>query len=723
MSDLPRNSVIARPRRWRAIWLSYRTHPLMWGFALVAGLVGAGVAMAVARDPEDVARSRSLNSANPTAATSDPVVDMTFGKDSTRSINWSQVRTLKVMDLSQCAPLWTDGAMPHLESLTVYNSITDDQLTELCERYRFVSLSLHGTQRLTAAGIHAWHNQTRLDFLRFTSFDAVQADEKLDWPPNLRTLICDDPRGVSLSRLREWRGLHQLETVSTRIVPSTTGVSPEVIDELRKFPRLKRLFLVELPPAFPNVLSELQRVLPQIRVRPHAYDPVRLERVNLIVVFGFLVYVGLSIQLSSQFVSSHRLLAPRFASSHFSSAGAIALCTAGLSCLLFHRAGSAFLASLALSGVPIVLLAVLMRFSRWIGGLSGVPVPGVANWVAVQCLALGLPFCLLLTNANRLELDWFLRGEQVGAAFFVVAATCWGAYDLARWYAGLQRGLEESGGGDVPLSCVDVPGWQGWASTQVSLQSKSPKREQRLYRLVDARMEQFAERIRGRSRVTPLHQWETAGILTTKGWVNNFIVMIVIAKVVEALVIPAEWLSRTQLIDFGCLQLLGTGLLFPLCFAWYRRPMMSVELLRPNSRRDWVLTNFRGLLSELLPIAAVSGVYGNWLLCTGRFGQWTIPAILSVNAVIVTVLVAVYVIGVWAMTVQSQGVVVLIAVLGWIAIVSGVIAPILFPLDLTTLKPAMILAATFTTFLVSSTVGVGLAYRSWMNWEVGNSAQ
>ncbi|WP_397568838.1 hypothetical protein [Schlesneria sp. T3-172] len=723
MSDLPRNSVIARPRRWRAVWLSYCTRPLMWGFALVAGLVGAGIAVAVARDPEDVARSRTLNSANPTAAAPDPVVDMTFGKDASRSINWSQVRTLKVMDLSQCAPLWTDGAMPRLESLTVYKGVTDDELTELCQRHRFVSLTLHDTRHLTPAGTRAWQNQTRLDFLRFTSFEQVQANVKLDWPPNLRTLICDDPRGVSLLRLREWRGLHQLETVSTRIVPSTAGVSPEVIDELRQFPRLKRLFLVELPPAFPNVLSELQQALPRIRVRPHAYDPVRLERVNLILVFGFLVYVGLSIQLSPQFVSSHRLLTPRFARSHFSAAGAIVFCTGGLSCLLFHKAGSAYLASVALSGLPIVLLAVLIRFSRWIGGLSGVPVPGVANWVAVQSMALGLSFCLLLTNGNRLELDWFLRGEQVGSAFFLMAATCWGAYDLARWYAGLLRGLEESGGGDVPLSCVDVPGWQGWVRTQASLQSTSAKREQRLYRLVDARMEQFAERIRGRYLVTPLSQWKAAAILTTNGWITNMIVMVVIAKVGEALLMPTEWLSQAPVIDFGCLQLLGSGLLFPLCFAWYRRPMMSLELLRPSSRRDWVLTNFRGLLSDLWPIAAVSGVYGNWLLCTGRFGQWTIPAILSVNAVIVTVLVAVYVIGVWAMTVQSQRVVVLIAVLGWIAVVSGIIAPILFPLDLTTLKPAVILAATFSTFLVSSTVGVGLAYRSWMNWEVGNSSQ
>ena len=720
-NSMANDSVIARPSRLGAVWLSYRTRIMMWGVAATMSLLVTGLVWSMSQDPLQALSSRTLTSVDPVPASPTPSASVFSAEDLKRTTDWSQIRSLQINDLELCEPLWTRGGIPRLESLTVYGTISDEQLIDLCTLYDLKALTLYGANLLTSAGIRAWTHESRLEYLRLLNFKIMQSSSKLEWPPQLRTLICDDPRGVELHRLREWSQLHQLERLSTRIIPPSTGVPHEMIDALRSFPRLTRLFLIELPAQFPDPIRALQQALPQIRVRPHAYEPIRVRRVMQIVSCGFLILIGMSVHWSSQFVSSTRSLVPNFAIWHFVPIIAVLLGLPLLSFFLLRWAGCSLLASVALGGVPILVLGIEMRLFNWLQGLTGLPMPGFSNWgilFPIVTFAL-IGFCWILFQFG-LELDWFVRGEQLGLAVLMMVGSVWAAFDLSQWYRGLQRGLEESGGGDIPLSLFNMRGWATWGGNMAAVRAHQGKSEGQVMRLFDARLEKRIEQLLRQKGRTSLVQWQVAGPGSVINWLQTTIAILLLIGFFLFLFVPGAWSRMGMFAANGGFQLLLSGLLMPLFFIWQRRPMFAMELLRPQTRQNWVLTCFRGVAWEIWPVVAVSMAFGLLLLWTGQFGDWSTFATVNVIAIILGLLIILYGMGMWAITLHSRGAVSLVAILGWIIIVLCIVIPTVLSLrsgdlaGLTVLIPIMIWA--------TSVVGIRLAFHCWMHWEVGRNS-
>ena len=714
-------SVIARPSRLGAVWLAYRTRTLIWGVAATISLLVTGLVWVMAHDPVQAFSSRTLTSADPVPDAPTPTATVFSDDDLKTTTDWSQIHSLQINDVAICKPLWSRGAIPRLESLTVYGTISDQQLIELCNLYDLKSLTLYGANLLTSVGMTAWKHESRLEYLRLLNFKIMQTSSTLEWPPHLRTLICDDPHGVGFDRLNEWCQLRQLECLSTRMIPPSTGVPHEIIEVLRIFPQLKRLFLIELPAQFPNPITELQKALPQIRVRPHAYEPIRVRRVMQIVSCGFLILVGMSVHWSSQFVSSARSLMPNFTSWHFVPIMMVLLGSALLSFVLFRWAGCSQLASAALSGLPILVLGLEMRLFNWLQGLTGLPLPGFSNWgilFPIVTFAL-IGFCWVLFQYG-LELDWFVRGEQIGLAILIMVGAIWAAFDLSQWYRGLQRGLEESGGGDIPLSLFDMRGWAAWGGNLAVVRAQQGKSEGQAMRLFDARLEKRIEQLQRQKRRPSLAQWQVAGPGSVINWLQMTIAIMLLIGFFLYLFVPAAWSRMGMFAANGGFQLLLSGLLMPLFFIWQRRPMFAMELLRPQTRQNWVSTCFRGVAWEICPVVAVSLVFGLLLLWTGNFGDWSTFATGNVIAIIFGLLLILYAMGMWAITLHSRGAVSLVAALGWIIIVLCIVIPILLRIStgnlagLTVLIPIMLSA--------TAVFGIRLAFHSWMNWELGRNS-
>ncbi len=471
--------VIRRPSRLGAVWLSYRTRWSMW---IMAAGVGCMLFVSAWSFWADFRRSmvvpypgaRALTRAEPSAPSPIPSA---WVNNEVRKIDWAHLKSLTVTDVTRCKPLMEKGAIPQLESLTIFGAITDEQLTELCTLHNLRSLTLYGQNSLTADGLSAWKGQSRLEYLRVLGLTAGRTATSLDWPPNLQTLICDDTHGVVLQRLDEWRQLSKLTTLSTRLIPGENGMSDEKLNSLKGFPALKRLFIQDLGPHYPHLVSSLQSALPNLRVRPNSFDPVIGQKAATILICGLVALLVMAVQMSSQFVTTASLLMPQFARSHLMPVIAAILLIAGLSFLLDLFVGCSVVASIGLCLVFVLILATGARFVRFLSSQNAVPMPGFNSPQVVPAIVFPPIILQFLLNSCGSEVDWFLRGERPWLSLVLLVGSIWGAFDLFRWHIGLKRELEESGAGNVPLGWFDFGGWSNyWRKSQFALQAVEGKR-------------------------------------------------------------------------------------------------------------------------------------------------------------------------------------------------------------------------------------------------------
>ncbi|MEK6259318.1 MAG: hypothetical protein AABP62_11940 [Planctomycetota bacterium] len=716
MADRPaRLTGIRRPSRLGAVWRSYRTRWLLWALVAGAGFIFVSFAWFIWTEPPNF-----MTSAVPSAPQPSPAVWLS-PQDDGRQVDWTKLRSLNIItELDHCEPLWTPGAIPRLESLTIFDNISDDQLAELCKLYDLKSLTLYNLEAVTADGLRPLRNETSLEYLQIISLHGLHDAPSLDWPPNLRTLVCDDESGISLLRLNEWRKLPRLTCLSTRLVLLEHRRPAEMLDSLRGFPSLTRLFVLELPPDFPDVAS-VQRALPNLRVRPNSFDPVRGQRAATILIGRLLVIVLLSIQLSSQFVTPASMLTPHFTRSHVSPVvgGSVALFLMSLS--LYLLAGCSILVAMGMCGASVFLLASATRLLRLMTGMNGYQMPGFNNFGVVISLTvfpvLGIQLVSTLFGA---ELDWFLRGQYPWLTLMLLAGSLWGAFDLVAWQIGLQHDLEESGCGNVPLSMFDIGGWTEWSRSVVAARTGEGKKPAFAYRRFDSRIERFIEQMQQRKSTTSVALWRLGGAGSMLGeWLKATVVFLVVCLIVIG--VPVAWLAPEWWSQFGSattapvvFQLLGGGLIMPLAFAWQRRPMQEMELLRPASRRDWASTWFRGVASEIAPVLLVAIAFCAALQWTGQLGSWSMMHVTLAAVLAIGIMGIIFAVGMWMFTLTSLWQIALVACIAWIAVVLCIVIPILLQSHLHEWQSPAILIPT-----IAGLYSVTLAWRRWQNWEVG----
>ena len=173
---------------------------------------------------------------------------------------------------------------------------------------------------------------------------------------------------------------------------------------------------------------------------------------------------------------------------------------------------------------------------------------------------------------------------------------------------------------------------------------------------------------------------------------------------------------------FTGFQILAMGLLLPLAFAFQRRPMQEIELLRPVTRRDWVTTWFYGVVSEILPVLLVALVFGEVMLWSGTLGIWSVSDAVLVTVIFLGILSVVFSFGMWALTLNSLWKIALAGFLGYGALLSCVITPISLQFQrIEWWHTPTIMVPLIVGLYLAAGVGYWIARRSWMNWEVGRS--
>ena len=719
---------IRRPSRLGAVWMSYWTH---WQLLLVlvafASICVPFVSMMWVGNPNHV------TSAEPAAPEPAPA-GYVGSAEQAAALDWSQVRSLKVHNLKTCEPLWTPGRAPKLESLTILAAINDAQLAKLCELYDLKTLTLYSPQLLTAEGWSHFQRETKLTYLRLIGAHALHNELSLAWPPNLQTLICDDTHGKTQQRLEEWQRLPHLTCLSTRLIPQNKDqLAPEMLDTLKRFPSLRRLFLVEMGKHAPDYIAVQQAALPSVRVRPTHYHPERGRRAAVIVIGGLLVIVLLSVQMSSQFVTTASVLTPHFARSHLSLVIGVFVVQVAVSLVLLVWFDCSVFVALCLCGASALLLGAGTKLMSVLSG--GHRFPGFCNFgIVLPSVVFPVMSVLLGLIAFGADFDWFLRGEQPVLALVVLAGSLWGACHLIALQTGLRRRLEEAGIANVPMGMFDNRGWTEWMTQQAAGREDSTTKTPMAYRAFDRSMTRMIERLQSGKRLTLLELWRLGGqsvMPMLKSYVLFIVGALIFVGLPVALLAPEMW-DRFGPVIVGpmILQLFGGGLIMPLSFAWIRRPMQEMELLRPMSRRDWRETWFRGVAAEMGPMLLTLFVFLLVLWCCGLLGNWTAMQHLWASLIFLAVVANVYAVGMGTMTMNLRWQMPLVVCAIPIALfafagVLFLLAPVLdqhFPAPP---SPAFIniLLASLTVFLYGTAgLGLWLAWRRWMKWEVGTVA-
>ncbi len=719
---------IRRPGHLRAVWMSYWTRwQLMLMVIVVAAASAPLVLMMWAGDPNTV------TSAEPSAPEPAPA-GYVGSKEQAAALDWSQLRSLKVYNLKECEPLWTPGRAPKLESLTILEAITDEQLAKICELYDLKSLTLYSPEMLTAEGWRVFQGETKLTFLRLIGAHALHNEPSLAWPPNLQTLIAGNTHGKTQQRLDEWQRLPHLTCLSTFLIPQQGDqLAPEMLDTLKRFPSLRRLYLVEMGKHAPDYITVQQAALPSVRVRPAHYHPERGRRAAMIVIVGLLVIVVLSVQMSSQFVTTASVLTPHFARSHLSLVIGVFVVLVAVSLGLLLWAECSVFAALCLCGASALLLGAGTKTMSLLSG--GHRFPGFCNFaIILPSVVFPVMGVLLGLFAFGADIDWFLRGEQPVLASIVLAGSLWGACHLIALQTGMRRRLEEAGIANVPMGMFDNRGWAEWMTQQAAGREDSTTKTPLAYRQFDRSMSRMIERLQSGKRLTLLELWPLGG-QSVMPMLKSYVLFIggalIFVGLPVALLAPEMW-DRFGPVIVGpmILQMFGGGLIFPLSFAWIRRPMQEMELLRPMSRRDWRETWFRGVAAEMLPMLLTMFAFLLVLWSCGLLGNWTAMQLLWASIIFFGVLVNVFAVGMEAFTLRSLWQCALVAGGTWLVLVLMLVAFMLLVPMLDRMYPDLDLKWESPEFLIPvigglyglAAFGLTIAWRRWMKWEVSSVA-
>lgn len=662
---------ISRPSRLQAVWLSYRTQLRWWSWPLALGLVAFGLWGAYlgwqprvnqlpqigqekmteqGPDGTEVVRYvskiightpvRVFNSGLPSDPTPAPHARVRMTDNGSVEGNepkWNQLRSLTLdRGWASCKPLWTDGALPLLESLVVWNPVQDESIIRLCELYDLKALTLVRAGDLTTTAMEALAREPRLEFLSLdisnSSFGfpplpgehplavqqrlekrakTLQRAMAIAWPATLKTLrFYDEPAGTNLARLNEWQQLPHLQCLVTRLNPvEGNRLDDEAVATLQRFPQLKQLYLRDPTQGESDFGIEQQRRLPRLSVRPMQYDPTRGKRAMVIGIGGTVVMLLLQFVLMKQFVTSANRLKPHFARPHLLIPAGVIAVLAVASFYLFLLADCPALVGLGMCAASVAAVAVAVKMFRTLTGVIGLQL--LAN-PGMMIFGMMIPFSCsqIVLSFYGAELDWFLRGQYAWWPLVVLAVSLWGICDLATWLRGLSRDLEEGGCANVPLGTFDPAGWTEWGKSVTAAKAIGREKTPFAQRRQERRLDQLERDLAAGKKFTPEELWRFGIMMTVFDLIIAFVPIFLLFMIPLGLLVysiegspfsqPAFQLNRVMW-PFA-IQIVVMSLIVPMATLSQRYPMLALERLRPATREDWMKTWFRGVLRELTPL-------------------------------------------------------------------------------------------------------------------------
>jgi hypothetical protein len=580
------NGLTPLSTRLAAVWLSLRTRwlYLLLVAAFVCMVVGFGLELDRQRSHpprlQNVLSSGQylrphIQLLSPTALSNDATLD------EARSIS-------AYAELTEWRASLQNATLPKLEAVTLIASRPDD-LAWLALQPKLSTLKLMTIDKLSAADLSVLSEARGLRRLSVVDDVTYRTAEAIAWPPNLEVVDLSTSHGLTVQRLRELSQLPRLHTLSIRLQPvdQSSQLPDDVVAALRSFPALRRLYLLEMPTVYPELIHEAQRALPGIAVRPATYDEVRVSRLTGLVLLLSAWTALVGVMLSPQFVIAPSVLLPGYRRPHVLAATVVFLVGLAVTLGLMSFAGGNLLASVGLCGGALTFIGLMVLWMRRIDpGTPGFTQP----FLAFPVFVFTVPLLQLMIWAMPGEMDWFLRGEQPGWAAALTLSGVLLTLDAGRWLTSLHRRVEAHGRGGCPLSAGDFEGWKVWALT--AQQHRQPTSgwwdwytgaERRLA----AAIEHPATDAAGRRRLWRAG-FQIGSLRGTTFATISILIFLGGLTVFNILFVGEHPLRPGTLIAAGLGYAAFFAIYMPLIFLTQRQPCFPLELLRPVTRTDWV---------------------------------------------------------------------------------------------------------------------------------------
>ena len=605
---------VRRPSHVRAVLMTYWSRPMTWVLLLV--FVGAIVLTEFLMSLQNEAiRWIRIGPSIPSITPAMRLLPLQgFSAE-----QLAKARSISVYGTEKLSEVFRAGALPNLEALHVYGSLTDEQLQKICSQYDLKWFSFDIVDELGPKGWDALQQQTSLQFLEVTrlveSVKPKSQQSEVDlvtWPPNLRTLVYRNPRGLRMNDARALHKLKQLKTVALAWNLSEVSLSDALIEELAQLPKMRELYIEDLQKTHLNqffqiyesrsgstverTVNRLQSTLPSASVVPSMFDSTRGFRVGSIVILISSLFIGLLVQLSTQFGNSLRPLTPQFARVHLTVAATfMILVTVGGICWLIYWGCKPIAAiGLVLCAFPLTEFIVSLNsgFRRTHINRINPAMPFVAY--SQMVMAYGIPNGLFPVFWQR-----FLDGQFPFAAIAMLAVSLLSIYRLIRERLEMFRMIEILGVEKAPLGVNQ-------ASVLLKAAERIRIRDQEQNGVRDQEADWAGLR-------------QTPGALLAEGkdstlaqvFPQNRIRQIVLIAVNVAAVAVGGALSRPWMSDLAATvissSMLGVTVLLlvmPIQFAVTRTPFHSIELLRPVSRKSWQRLWFTQIAAQMCVASA-----------------------------------------------------------------------------------------------------------------------
>lgn len=633
----------------------------------------------------------------------------------------------------------------HLKSLQIKfeGRLSEDEVQAISELQQLTRLSLHGVKVTTPI----WKYLSRLSQLKHLDLSGCVIDgeaPQLESMTSLQTLILGTPEhgGIQSRGSSIFGELHRFPNLKTIVLGDyhnslvqdrewggyLTVPNPllKSIDALRAVTSLRTLYVNEHSMGFPG-FDDLQAQLPGVTVRPAFVDVGRMSWLLMVVFLNAAVLGLIALQLRSHLAHPGAHLIPSYTWPH-------------LVPPLFLWIGSVVnILPLLASGVPIIP-AIGVHAACWASMTGIVIVSTILQWIArlprwiatplgaVAGAVLGgwLPLLLLAVFRFPSSVDWYLRGNEPWVEFALIVL---GAvlpliviYRSRRLYS-----VYLENGCDSPVLGLDL-------ASMRSLQQRAYRRnDMSPYPLLSqgwlgANLKSVIAQSSGGGWRERCRLWIAGNALS--GRVVPLLMLFGALMFVPAQIVQSGFPDYQS--DLRPLLLISVlipdfGMIFFLKQWWIRRSLFGMELLRPNSRQEYIRQIMGAIAWDLVPQGCVYLSLFAMLAALADSTRMSVGWVVAMLLVAVARWLLVYGLIVWLLVIRRDWLVFVTAVfavyamlivnVGMLMLQASILGVQDLPPDLPEFGAGFVAAIAVAIGLIGVTVAAA-AYHRWQSVEL-----
>lgn len=738
-------------RQLNVVMLTYVTRPMVWaigGIYLLALMISIFYATQNPRSlqaafPDDSGSYESTLRLEGAKAVQD-FEQGTFSRRLTKvQIRWYLADSIPPHGEIRITPngLRSLKECKHLKSLQIKfeGRLSEDEVQAISELQQLTRLSLHGVKVTTPV----WQHLSRLSQLKYLDLSGCVIDgeaPQLESMTSLQTLILGTPEhgGIQLRGTSIFGELHRLPNLQTIVLgdyhnslvqdPKRGGFLPianplESIDALRAVTSLRTLYVNEHSLGFPG-FEDLQAKLTGVTVRPAFVDVGRMSWFLMIVFLNAAILGLIAVQLRSHFAHPGAHLIPAYTFPHLipplvlwigSIVNILPLLASGVPIIPAIGVHAACWASMTGIVVVSALLQWIARLPRWIA----TPVGAVAGAV----LGGWLPLILLAVFRFPSSVDWYLRGNEPWVEFVLIVL---GAvlpliviYRSRRLYSAyLENGCDSPVLG-LDLASIRSLQQRAYRRNDMPPQSRWP---------LGANLESVIAKSRNGGWRERCRLWIAGNAFSGK--VVPLLMGFGALMFAPAHVLQlgfADYQSDLRPLVLISVLIPDFGMIFFLKQWWIRRSLFGMELLRPNSRKEFIRQIMGAIAWDLGPQGCVYLSLFAMLAALADSTRMSVGWVVAMLLVAISRWLLVYGLIVWLLLIRRDWLVFVTAVfavyallivnVGMLMLQASILGVQDLPPDLPEFGAGLVAAIAIVTGLIGAMVAAA-AYVRWQRLEL-----